>query len=621
MGNPQGKGRNSKLQDFHNNPPKTIQYDASWVDTIGRSFVVVWCDAAIGSNPNSDDDSNTLMQLASIVNKKRQLIHTFNELDACQNFITHANNIFLIVSGQMGQSLVPLVHDLDQIHSIYIFCINKPKYDAWAKPYKKIRGVHTDIKAICECLKTYFTSHSSAEHDFLQFDVLNKDMTFPSVDKQEFLFLYPILSKIILLNNTSIRHQDMINYCRMEYTSDYQIPLINDFETNYSQHDPVWWFTRDNFFQGIINRALQIHDFYILCTMTPFLKDLDMKLVQLHRKEKIPISTTLHLYSTQPISIDDFNKLKTNQGGLLCINQYIFANTEQDIALLFIDQQNSASTHTNNMNILLEISIPQSIDANVSYANIGVVSQFVHQKEYLISMSSIYRIGKIEPLMEIPTGWVVHLTLIDKNDAQLDPIIQLIDRDQLYRDNNLPKLGSTIINKLYHFKSTPKLFEQALSFRTKQIRPILLHYNMGIIYDCLHEYNQALEEYNYAKALTRNAIPNGHQKDSLCLIPLFSSIGLTYQRLNLSSHAFDHGFRALAILSNNQENSVFRNEISASSHFILGLILDLQKKYSEAIIYYQQALRDRQEYLPDGHPDVLSLQNTITSLNSEEVIL
>jgi tetratricopeptide (TPR) repeat protein len=144
---------------------------------------------------------------------------------------------------------------------------------------------------------------------------------------------------------------------------------------------------------------------------------------------------------------------------------------------------------------------------------------------------------------------------------------------------------------------------------------------MAVIYDCLHEYDKALEEYNFAKSLTRNFIPDGHQKDHFCLVPLYSNIGLTYQQLNLSGHAFTHAFRAIGISPNKQDDPILKNEILASSHFNLGLILDLQKKFSEALIHYEQALKYRQDYLPPNHPDVISLHHTITSLTSDEMIL
>ncbi|CAF4376664.1 unnamed protein product, partial [Rotaria sp. Silwood2] len=146
MGPFHSKDGNRKHIYRDKNLTKTASIDES---SIEMSPVVVWCDGSIDLTKNSDDDINTLVQLGRIVSKKRKLIHTFNDLNICQDFIKHVNNIFLIVSGQMGRELIPLVHDLDQIHSIYIFCMNKSTHESWAKQYKKILGVFTDIEEIC----------------------------------------------------------------------------------------------------------------------------------------------------------------------------------------------------------------------------------------------------------------------------------------------------------------------------------------------------------------------------------------------------------------------------------------------------------------------------------------
>lgn len=617
MGGLHGKQHHSKLQNFNNCPVEPVRFDTSWLETVERSFIVVWCDATIGLNTNADDDTNTLMQLARILNRKRQLIHTFNEIAPCRDFIKNVNNILLIVSGSMGLELVPTVHDLNQIHSVYIFCMNKPKYDAWAKQYQKVRGVYTDIKQICECLKTYFISQISSEYEQLQFDLLNNELKLPLIDILDISFVYPLLSKTIIFNIKSIKHQDMINYCRMEYTNDYQTHLINEFEKNYSKHNPLWWFTRDRFFQGLINRALQIHDFYTLCIMSSYIKDLDNKLLELNRQQVNTAPQILNLYLSQSILTADFEKLKTNIGGLMCMNQFLFANTEQAIALLFIDSQNSASAPAHQVNVLFEISISKTIQPNVSYGNVGSISEFVHEKEYLLSMSSIFCIEKIEELKEISSIWTIQLTLIDKTDPQLTNITQAINEEYLYNIDEISELGSSITKQLYHFKSTRKLLEQALNFRTKPIRPILLYYNMGIIYDCLNDYDKALNHYKSAITVTRSSVPNTQLRDNLCLVPFYSNLGVSYQHLNRNKQAFEHAFRTLDILSKDSTDSIFKKEFTASSHFNLGLILELQGKLEEAKPHYEYALKVRQQYLPVNHPDITTVQFVIDSLKAQ----
>ncbi|CAF2976102.1 unnamed protein product [Rotaria sp. Silwood2] len=614
MGPFHSKDGNRKHIYRDKNLTKTASIDES---SIEMSPVVVWCDGSIDLTKNSDDDINTLVQLGRIVSKKRKLIHTFNDLNICQDFIKHVNNIFLIVSGQMGRELIPLVHDLDQIHSIYIFCMNKSTHESWAKQYKKILGVFTDIEEICEQLKRYFILQLSYEYEQLQFDILNKNFTLPTTDQQELPYIYIILSKLILSNMISIKQQDMINYCRTEYTSKYQLKIIDQFEQHYSEHNLIWWFTRDNFFQEIINRALQLNDLYTLCMMNPFIKELNNKLKQLQREQISSSPKILQLYFSQLLPNDDFVKLQLNQDGLICINEFVFANTERILPLTYIEHQDS-KINTNYIKVLFKISISQTNESNCLYANIGTVSEFVHEKEYLLSMSSIFRIGKIEQLPDVPSILLVNLTLIDKNDKNLTDLTQFINVDQLRRNNDLSQISSIIRNELHQFKSLRKLLEQQFNSETKKIRPILLHYNMGIIFDCINEYEKALDEYKSAMNLTRKSGSNNYQKDNLYFIPLFSNMGLTYQNMNIPSHAFEHAFRALNILSNNRENSPYQSELFASVYFNLGSILHLQGKISEAYCYYKHALKSRSQYLSNDHPDVINIQNIITSLSTEE---
>jgi hypothetical protein len=615
MGITQGTRRSS---DINNNSSQIDIYDTFWIEAVEKSFMFVWCDASIGTHSNLDDDKNTITHLARVVNQNQQLVHTFNELNACRDFITHVNNVCLIISGSMGEELVPSIHNLEQIHSIYIFCLNKAKHDLWASHYQKIRGVFTNITDICQSLKSYIISRSAADYDRIEFDVISPEINSPTADKHELCLIYSKLNKIILLNMDSPDHgkQDMSNYCRNEYTSNYQIQLIHDFEGNYSQYNPIWWYTRNCFFQGIINRALRTHDLYVLCSMHRFIKDLDLKLVQLHENQRTS-TEPLNLYFGQFLSKLDLDRLIDNRGGLMCINQFLSANPEQGIAMMFLKQQNSSTSHENKLRVLFQIHIDQTIQSNVSYANIGPISQFVHEKEYLISMSSIYRINKIEKLIDLSSGYFVQLTLIGRNDLQYNNLVQHIQKEQLDEENNLTELGHIIKNRLHTFKSANKLFKQSLLKQKQELRTIVLHYNMAIIYDALNEYNKSMDEYRCVLNLARDLIPSCHQKDDLCLVPLYSNMALTYEEENKFSDALDHGFRALRIVLNIPMDPLLKKELESSCYYNLGSIHDQEGKFSEAKTFYEQALRIRQEYLPLGHTDITILQRLITILSGE----
>lgn len=62
-------------------------------------------------------------------------------------------NIFMIISGSLGDKLVPEIEHIIKLRRIYIFCVNQSKHEEWAKNYQKVHGVYTQIKDICHVLK------------------------------------------------------------------------------------------------------------------------------------------------------------------------------------------------------------------------------------------------------------------------------------------------------------------------------------------------------------------------------------------------------------------------------------------------------------------------------------
>jgi hypothetical protein len=114
------------------------------VDNV-ENFVVVWLDASIGSNTDTQQSKDQLQELVNVVN-------TFTDPEACRNFINGVKDekIFLIVSGTLGQQFVPTVQEVTQIDSIYVFfCSDKGKHENWTGNVPEVCGLYTSIKPLC----------------------------------------------------------------------------------------------------------------------------------------------------------------------------------------------------------------------------------------------------------------------------------------------------------------------------------------------------------------------------------------------------------------------------------------------------------------------------------------
>src|SRR5271167_3685267 len=111
-----------------------------------QNFRLVWLDGSI-DEVNNDDCRNSITKLRQVVNT----VNTFTDVNECIDFINsiEEEKAFMISSGALGQTTVPIVHDKPQISTICIFCGNKARNEKWAKEWPKVKGVYTDIIPIC----------------------------------------------------------------------------------------------------------------------------------------------------------------------------------------------------------------------------------------------------------------------------------------------------------------------------------------------------------------------------------------------------------------------------------------------------------------------------------------
>ena len=114
-----------------------------------QNILLIWLDNNI--DDNKEDCRNTMTQLRRVVNHAT----TFTDGEECIQFIEDINDnkVCMIISGSLGQHIVPRVHNMSQVDSIFIFCGNKKYHEQWTKEWSKIKGVFTETAPICEALK------------------------------------------------------------------------------------------------------------------------------------------------------------------------------------------------------------------------------------------------------------------------------------------------------------------------------------------------------------------------------------------------------------------------------------------------------------------------------------
>jgi hypothetical protein len=93
--------------------------------SIAQNVLLVWLDNNIDEDDN--DCRNTLAQLRRVIN----VVNTSSNRDQCVDFLTNIDTVkvFMIISAELSEDIVPLIHNVAQLDSILIFCDNSEQHE------------------------------------------------------------------------------------------------------------------------------------------------------------------------------------------------------------------------------------------------------------------------------------------------------------------------------------------------------------------------------------------------------------------------------------------------------------------------------------------------------------
>lgn len=102
-----------------------------------EDILFYWLDAEV----NTSDHNKTLQkQICSVID----YLEIFDNQSECQEAIKSLpknERLILIVSGRLGRQIVPQIHDLRQVISIYVYCSDKALNEEWARQFKKVLNI------------------------------------------------------------------------------------------------------------------------------------------------------------------------------------------------------------------------------------------------------------------------------------------------------------------------------------------------------------------------------------------------------------------------------------------------------------------------------------------------
>ncbi|CAF1456000.1 unnamed protein product [Adineta steineri] len=564
---------------------------------MAQSYLLVWVDANI--DQADKDCQDTLAQLKNVVNDvslctgPNQCIEVLNKVDN--------ERAFVITSGSLGQHLVPEIHSMSPLDTIYIFCGNKSRHEGWVQKWTKIKGVHTNIKDICQALQLA-VKQCDQDTIAVSFLAVNEMASTDNLNQLEPTFMYTQLFKEILLDieygDTAIK--DLAACCREVFSGNtIELQTINEFGRDYRPQQAIWWYTRECFTYKMLNQALRNMDADIIINMGFFLRDVHRQIQQLHEKQ---VSTyggnPFVVYRGQGLMKSDFEKLQKAKGGLMSFNNFLSTSKDKEVSLEFA---RCASSKPNMVGILFIMSIDPCLKST-PFASIKEVSYFKEEDEILFSMHTVFRVNAMKQMDSKNQLYQVELELTSDDDQQLRSLTDRI-REEAGGNTGWQRLGKLLLTT-GKFDKAEELYNVLLEQTSDENEKAFYYNQLGYVKDDQGDYEKAIWYYEKALEICQKTLPSNHPS----LATSYNNIGLVYKNMGEYSKALSYYEKALEI----QHKTFPSNHPSlATSYNNIGSVYDNMGEYSKALSYYEKALEIWQKTLPLNHPSLATSYNNI----------
>ncbi|CAF1054450.1 unnamed protein product [Rotaria sp. Silwood1] len=562
-----------------------------------QNFVLVWLDPNI--NGTLDDEHREIVtQVRSIINN----IKMFSDVSKCTDFLRKIKNekAFMIVSGVLGESAMPNIHNISKLDSIYVFCALKAKHEQWAQNWTKIKGVFTQITPICDLLKQTIQKF---EQNFISLSfVTPTNVSDQNLDQLDQSFMYTQILKEILLeikyNDQCLK--DFVSYCQDQYGNDSNdLDVIKRFAEEYRRRSPIYWYTHPGFIHSMVNHALRTHEVDTIIKMGFFIQDLHEEINKLHIKQtNDQDNQSFIVYRGQGLSKEEFEKLLKAKGGLMSFNSFLSTSKNREVSLEF---SQDALNHRDLVGVLFKMVIDPS-ELATPYAFLDDDSYFKSEEEVLFSMHTVFRIGEIKQIQKNNRLHQVILTLTNSRNKQLSALTELL-RDETRGSTGWHRLGMLLI-KLGKFDKAEQVYRALFGLNTDENEKALLYHQLGLIKRNQGDYEEALSSYKQALDIYQKS----RSSDDLDLATTYNNIGQVYNNMGNYPEALSYYEKSLEIYQHSLPDD---HSSLAISYNNIGLVHKNMGHYDEALKSHEKALEIEQRTLPLNHPSLATSYKNI----------
>lgn len=521
-----------------------------------RKFTLVWLDAYVNKTTNESIQT----ELRELTNQFR----TFDNCSECQLFLqSNDQRLVLIVSGRLGREIVPQIHSLEQIASIYVYCLDRERNEQWAKNYSKIQRV--------------VVTHTELIKQIIQD---NQRKIIPANDK-------PLYMKIHQNDNSFVDCQTLIYHLlhvKGFVTGDIQVftsderEILNQFEEIDSSDNSLKWLTKDSSPFDLIVQALENKNIDLLYLTRFYLRDIHTQL-----EVQKPI-TAIRVYHSHLLTMDELDRLQNSIGKLISINRFFSSISQRDQALLALEQT------TDLQKILFEIHADPSKEGVKPFAEIKSIDSSV----IIFMLGSIFRIDALSKQDDI---WICQINLLSDNDSDIRTLFEQIKRDD--GENQIDLLSfANMLGRMKQYDDAEKYYQRILhDLPTDDLQRSICYVGLGTVAYMKRDYMHSLEYHRQALELRKRLL----KSDDCDLADSYNCLGIVYFDQKNYHDAIEHYENGLKILERNLDENHQKVIIGLSN---IALIHRTEENYIKALDFYKRIANIEKQYSSENSSEL-----------------
>ena len=138
------------------------------------------------------------------------------------------------------------IHQLREISSIYIYCMNKDYHQEW------IKGVIVELEDLVAKIRSaQLTRNRNKVDEPISVSVFDPDIDrdqWATEPNTQFIYSQLLIDYLLLMHPTDKDKSSVIGLYQKEYAdNDPELAIVCEFQQSYQAQCALWWYTRDSF--------------------------------------------------------------------------------------------------------------------------------------------------------------------------------------------------------------------------------------------------------------------------------------------------------------------------------------------------------------------------------------